>query len=83
MSFEEEWLEFLEAKIDAAIDSMQMSISMEDYNEFFEMFGDVYCLLSKEYAEDDNDKFSGKIFDLIYSSLIPRSVELLQESGDL
>lgn len=59
-------------------------ISVENYDEFFELFGDIYCILAKEYAEHKKGgEFSHRTFDLIYSSLIPRTVELMKESCDL
>lgn len=66
-------------KIEAALKSMKMSIEQEDYSEFFELFGDIYCELNNEltYAtKQKEDNRVDEMYDLIFYDLIPDSILL-------
>ena len=72
----------LEVKVDTIIDAMKMSIEQEDYAEFFELFGDIYCELNTEFTKAVNTKAeeADDLYDLIFSTLIPDSVDLMKET---
>ena len=72
----------LENKIETALDAMKMSIEQEDYNEFFELYGDIYCELSDKFTEAVNNKTNevDTLYSLIYDVLIPDSVDLMKET---
>ena len=73
----------LENKIDVAIDAMKMAIEQEDYAEFFEIYGDIYCELDKELRlalRQKEERYKDVILDLIFNYLIPDSVDTMKES---
>ena len=66
-------------KIEAALKSMKMSIEQEDYSEFFELFGDIYCELNNELTYAAKQKENNRVdemYDLIFYDLIPDSILL-------
>ena len=76
----------LEDKIDVVIDAMKMAIEQEDYSEFFELYGDIYCELDKELRlalREKEEKYKDEILDLIFNYLIPDSVDIMKESWNI
>lgn len=74
----------LENKIEISLDAMKMAIEQEDYNEFFELYGDIYCELVNNLTLIDEESMIYKsIYSLIYDVLIPDSVDLMKESWNM
>ena len=75
----------LENKIEVALDAMKMSIEQEDYAEFFELFGDIYCELGDKFTEAVNNKTNevDTLHSLIYDVLIPDSVDIMKLSWNI
>ena len=74
----------LENKIEISLDAMKMAIEQEDYNEFFELYGDIYCELVNNLTLIDEESMIYKLmYSLIYDVLIPDSVDLMKESWNM
>ena len=72
-----ETIKTLKMTIDISVDAMEMAIEMENYAEFFEIYGDVYNKLTDSYSPSNSDLTNSEIYDLIFADLIPRSEELV------
>ena len=72
-----ETIETLKNAIDTSVDAMEMAIEMENYAEFFEIYGDIYSKLIDSYSPLHSDLTNSEIYDLIFANLIPRSEELV------
>jgi len=73
----------LSSRIVATLHAMKEAIIQEEYNNFFELYGDIYSELDRELAcgaERDDKEYINEIYDLIFYTLIPDSVDLMKET---
>lgn len=77
--------EELNKKVEIAVDAMKIFVEQEDYDDFFETFGDIYTELNNEYVSAIINKTEDvdRLYDLIYNDLIPNSVDLMKESWNI
>lgn len=74
--------EELSKKLEIAVEAMKTFVEQEDYDDFFETFGEIYTKLNNEYiyAIINKTEDIDRLYNLIFDHLIPDSVDLMKES---
>lgn len=74
--------EELSKKLEIAVEAMKTFVEQEDYDDFFETFGEIYTKLNNEYiyAIINKTEDIDRLYNLIFDHLIPDSVDIMKES---